>query len=208
MVDVSGVLNTAGSVIIIFGIVLSVMGLLVFGIWKYMQNRRYSAYDVVIYEKDGLGTVLETTDKAGVFVDRKTKNKLLFLKKNKNVSMNPDRIPFITRNGTRKVVYLMKYGLKNYVYLKPSLDKNLDFSVGEEDINWAINTYEKQKAGLMTDKLLQYMPFMVLAVVSVVILVMFVYFFKSFDSLKDLGVSMTEAANAIRDANSGTTVIT
>ena len=47
-----------------------------------------------------------------------------------------------------------------------------------------------------------------LILTTLIILITFIYFFKDFDVLRDVAVALKEAAQAISQANSGTTVIT
>lgn len=181
-------------------------GLIAFGLFAYFQNKKYNQFDFVIWGRDSFGQLVEEKDKGGIFVDKKTNNKRLFLKKN-NVGLDPDNIPYIAVNG-RKKVYLLKLGLKNFRYVKPKPDfDGLSFVVGEEDVNWAINSYERQKKVFGQNWLLQYLPFMALAFVSIIILIMFIYFFKQFPVLKDIALAMKEAAQQLAAAQGGTVIL-
>lgn len=175
--------------------------------WWVIRWRRFTEYQCRIFEFDGLDQLRAKTDGAGVFVDKATKTKLFFLKRGR-VGLNPDSIPYVTE-GKKKVVYLLKTGQKNYVYLKFKLRKDLlkIKPVGEEDVNWAINDYTKSKKIFQNTLLIQLIPYMAIAFVSIIILVIFIYFFKEFSSLSAMADSLSEAAKAIRDANAGTTVI-
>jgi len=174
--------------------------------WLYTKWKRYSQYNCRIWEQDGFGQWRELYDDAGVFVDRKTQNKRLFLKKN-NVGLSPDNIPYIP-SGSKKIIYLLKTGLKNFRFIKirPN-NPSVVLSVGEEDVNWAINSYERQKKIFSQDRLMAYMPFILLAFVSLVILVIFIYFFKEFGTLKGVAQSLSEAAHSLAEAKAGTVVI-
>lgn len=147
---------------------------------------RFNQFKVIIWEKDGLGNVAQKPDRAGIFVDPVTRNKRFFIK-GANVGLEPDNIPYV-QMGKHKFVYLVRTGLMNYRFIKPTIAKEiLTFDVGEEDVNWSINAYERQKAVLMAKKWLQYLPYISLAVVSFVILIIFIYFFKELHWLKDFG---------------------
>lgn len=188
----SGALNlgiTLITIIIIGGVVLGVVLLL-------LRQKKYSEYKCVIWEKDGFGQLVQKIDSAGVFVDKKTKNKRFFMKR-ANVGLNPDNIPYIS--GRSKTVYLYRTGLKNFQFIKPVIKDNpgVSFSVGEEDVNWAINSYERQKKLFQNNVLLQYLPFIALAFVSIIILAIFIYFFKEFDTLKEVAVAMKESASIL-----------
>lgn len=181
-------------------------GLIAFGLIAYFQHKKYNQFDFVIWGRDSFGQLVEEKDTGGIFVDKKTNNKRLFLKKN-NVGLDPDNVPYISIGG-RKKVYLLKLGLKNFRYIKPKVDFNgLAFIVGEEDVNWAINSYERQKKVFGQNWLLQYLPFMALAFVSIIILIMFIYFFKQFPVLKDIALAMKEAAQQLAAAQGGTVIL-
>jgi hypothetical protein len=85
---------------------------------------------------------------------------------------------------------------------------NVHFSVGEEDVNWATNTFAKVKSQLLENKLMQYLPFIALGIVSIVIMIIFIYFFKKFDVLVAMADKLDHAATVLAQASSGTTVIT
>ena len=196
------VLNV-GIIVIVAAVILGILGV---AFWFYLKWRKYQQFTCRIWEKDGFGQLNETIDKAGVFVDKKTHNKRLFLKKH-NVGLNPDSIPYIpTKKG--KIIYLFKTGLKNFSYVKPTLSNpSLSLQVGEEDVNWAVNTYERQKKLFAPNTLLQYMPFILLGFVSIIILVIFIYFFKNFEVLEQVAVAFNDAAGKLALSNTGTAVI-
>jgi hypothetical protein len=81
-------------------------------------------------------------------------------------------------------------------------------NVGEEDVNWGVNAYERQKKIFGSNALLQYLPFIALGFVSIVILIMFIYFFKQFSVLKDVALAFESAARTLAQANGGTVVLT
>ena len=205
----SGALNFA---IIIFSICF-IGGVLFFATRLYLKWKQYNEFNCVVWEVDKFGQKMESGDKAGIFIDPKTKNKRFFMKK-ANVGLNPDNVPYMptTSKGffsSNKTVYLLKEGLKNFKYIIPNISNpEITLSVGEEDINWAINDYERQKRLFDTNKLLQFMPYIAIAFVSIIILIIFIYFFKDFAVLKDVAIALKEAAQAMAQASSGTTVIT
>jgi hypothetical protein len=198
-----GALNAV--IIIIFIIVVcSIVGALA---WSYFKSKRYKEYTCIIWSRNGFGQLQQHLDHAGVFMDRKTNNIRLFLK-NANVGLCPDDIPSLPGSKGQKYIYLYRKGLKNFFFLKP--DVQMDFvniKVGEEDVNWAVNSYEKAKKLFTSNMLLQYMPFIALALVSIIILVMFIYFFKDFKVLKEVAQALQAAAEAMRSASAGTTII-
>lgn len=199
-------IGSLGNGAMTFGIVM-VVGLIavmvtVGGMFAYWRWKRYQTHRIVIWERDAFGNVRQTFDDAGIFVDKKTNNKRLFLKRN-NVGLEADNVPFIPM-GKKKLVYVVKRGLKNFQYIKPVIgEHDFKFQVTEEDVNWAINAYERQKKLFQLSTLMQYMPFIMLAFVSIIILIMFIYFFKSFPVLRDLGIALKDAAVAFAQSQSG-----
>ena len=175
-------------------------------IWALIKYKRFSQFKVVIWGRDGFGQVVQTSDQAGIFVDKKTNNKRFFLKKN-NVGLDPDNVPYI-QQGRKRVVYLLKTGLKNFSFIKPVIkDDVFSVDVGEEDVNWAINAYERQKTSFAKNLLLQYLPFIALAFVSIIILILFIYFFKQFGVLKDVAVALADASRAFAQSQGGTVIL-
>ena len=188
-------------------ITVLIVGAIIGGfVFLYLRYKKYSQFKCIIWERDGFGQMNERYDTAGIFVDNKTKNKRFFMRRSK-VGLDPDHVPYVP-SGAKKVVYLLKLGLKNFFFIKPNIEEsNISFTVGEEDVNWAINDYERQKKLFDQNMLLQYMPFIMLAFTSIIIVVIFIYFFKEFDTLREMAVAMQEAARSIAQAKSGTVVI-
>jgi len=209
-IDMASITNM-GSTVLYIGIMIFVgitlAAIIGGGLWLYLKYRRYSQFRCVIFEKDGLGQVHQKIDGAGIFTDKKTKNKRFFMKKNQ-VGLNPDNVPFI-KTGKTQTVYLMQNGLKNFHFINMNVtDKKFNVTVGEEDVNWAINAYERQKKLFSSSLLMQLMPFIALTFVSMIILIIFIYFFKEFSTLREFAVVMKEAAQVMAQASGGTTVIT
>ena len=198
--------NMALNIFILVIGVLFFVGLALVTWYTLDRYKKYSQFKCIIWGRDGFGQITETVDAAGIFVDKKTINKRFFLRK-ANVGLDPDNVPYIIC-GKRKIVYLLKTGLKNFRYIKPVVGESFNLSVGEEDVNWAVNSYERQKKTFGTNLLLQYLPFISLGFVSIIILIMFIYFFKQFPVLKETAVALKEAAAAFAQSQSGTVVLT
>lgn len=194
-------------IMFVIAVILAIIGVAIF--LFYNRYWRFKQYRCVVFEKDGFGQLTKTYDSAGIFVDKKTGNKRFFLKKG-FTGLNPDNVPYMKDDRGKKTVYLLKTGLKNYHYIKIGIDtENLvSIGVGEEDVNWAINAYERAKKTFSNSMLMQLLPYLALGFVSVIIMVIFIYFFKNFSVLADVAKSFEEAAKNLAMANSGTTVIT
>jgi len=194
--SISGVASGALNVVILIVFMLVVLAVVAAVILLVFKYRKYSEYDCVIFEKDGFGNLRYKTDKAGIFVDGKTKNKRLFLKKN-NVGLDPDNVPYIGGSKSKKV-YLFQNGLKNFRYIYMNICGDFGFSVGEEDVNWAVNAYDRQKKMFQNTLLMQLLPFLVIAFVSIIILIMIIYILKDFNVLKDVAINLREATQIMR----------
>ena len=186
--------------------VIVVGGIFVGLTYLVLHTKRFSEYVCIIWETNGFGQISQSFDSAGIFVDKKTNNKRFYLKKAK-VGLTPDNVPYIPC-GSKKYVFLYRFGLKNFAFIKPNITPNaVKFSVGEEDVNWAINSYEGAKKLFKFDTLLQFMPYIMLAFTTVAILIIFIYFFKNFNTLQQVADSLYKAAQAMSAANAGTTII-
>lgn len=209
--DINAFLSTAATgglnatILIVFVIVVcAVIGV---GFFYYFREKRFKEYTVLIWYRDGFGQLQQTIDYGGVYVDQKTNNKRLFLKF-ADVGLSADNIPFIMGNKGKKYIYLYRNGLKNFFYIKPTVNvDSVTLHVGEEDVNWAVNSYERAKKLFTASTLLQYMPFIALAFVSIIIMIIFIYFFKDFKVLKEAAQALAQASQYLAAANSGTTVI-
>jgi len=195
MATIAGVTSTVLNVGILILAIIIVGALIIVGLWAYFKWKRYKDFKVVIYDQ---GKITETYDKAGIFVDNKTKNKRFFLKK-ANVGLDPDNVPYKMGTKGEKIVYLLQTGLKNFQYLDIDVtESDININVGEEDVNWAVNSYERQKKLFSKNLLMELMPFLLIAFVSIIILIIFIYFFKDFSVLKDVAINLKEASLACK----------
>ena len=207
MVDAGSMANAALSIGIMIFVCLFVGSIAVAITVLYLRWKKYQDFECIIFRRDGFGQLSQKKDMAGIFVDGKTKNKRFFLKREK-VGLDPDNVPFLQGMKGNKTVYLFQTGLKNFQFIRVNIDESrITLNVGEEDVNWAINSYERQKKLFQQSIWIQILPFIVLAFISIVILIIFIYFFKNFDVLKDVAVALKEAATQIAQAKSGTTVV-
>ena len=209
MVEVSSVIAIVLNVGII--ILLSALFAGLFGVCLYffLKWKQYQQYKCFIFEKDGLGQQTIIEDNAGIFVDNKTKNKRFFMKKN-NVGLDPNNVPFL--QGNRKFVFLVKTGLKNFSFVNMNVEANsLKYRVGEEDINWGTNAYERSKKMNPLGMFMQMLPYLALMFTGVMILVMYIYLFKNIvtitPALQGVAEALKESAQAFAQAQSGTVVI-
>jgi len=210
MVDLGAVSSFGGGLINLAGMLaallffLAVIGVAIF---FFMKQRRYREFRCIIWERDGTGNINESYDSAGVFVDSQTKNKRLFLRK-ANVGMTADNVPYIPTIKGGKIVYLLRTGLKNFHFIKPNVAvPNITLSVGEEDVNWSVNAYERQKKLFQSSLLMQMMPFIILGFTVMVVLILIIYIVKNFSVLRDVAIAFQIAAEALAASSAGTVVV-
>ena len=206
----SGLSGTAFSTvnIIIFVIIgIVALGIVVVFIFMYNKWKKFQEFRCVIWRVDSIGRITEKYDSAGIFMDHKTHNKRFFMK-NSNVGLDPDNVPDVFSIKGKRVVYLLQTGLKNFHFIKANVEfPKVTLTVGEEDVNWSINAYERSKSMWLTSKLLQWLPFIILAFVCIIILIIFIYFFKNFDVLRQVAVAFQEAATEYAKSRMNTTIL-
>ena len=184
----SGAMNVMG---IVFGVLVG-GGLIGGGLWWYFKEKKYKEFTCVVWDKENG----EARDSAGIFVDGKTNNKRFFMKKF-NVGLCPDNVPY-KRLGAKKIVYLIRDGLKNFRFVKLNVSNpNMYMTVTEEDVNWAVNAYDRQKKLFQQSILMQMLPIISLVFVSMVILILFFYLFKKFDVITAVASELKETAKIL-----------
>lgn len=210
--DIQSLGSSAGDKIFSFFayFVLFICAVIIAAILFFLVRRllRYRI-PVTIFEgefKDGVFNLLYITkDKAGIFFDRVTKNRLFFLKKNR-VGMNPDKVPY-QKTPKGRMVFLIRYGFKNYAFTNPTVtNPAINFPIGDEDLNWALNAYERGKKVFTNSLFFQLIPYIGLIILGFFMLVIFVWLFRKLDILADVAVQMNEAAKELAKAKAGTIV--
>lgn len=198
--------SAVGLVVLIIA-VLILVGIVVAITLMIINARKYKQFNVVIWQRDGFGQFIQKYDEGGIFVDKKTGNKRLFLK-NANVGLTADNVPYLPTSKGAKFIYLLQTGLKNFKFLKPNIAGDfINFTVGEEDVNWAINDYEAQKKRFNSSWLQQYLPFIILGFTIMVMLIMFIYIFNKLPLFLDIAKEMKNVAELLAQARTGTTII-
>lgn len=209
MVDTSiltGIGNNAFTLIIIVVIAVVVAAIVAAIVIALGNLKKYKQFKIFIFEKDGAGNTIPKFDEGGVFVDKKTGNKRLYLK-NAGIGLSPDNIPFMPM-GKEKWVFLLRVGLKNFRYISFAFDEGLiQFKVGEEDVNWAINVYEAQKKRFAQGWLAQYLPFIIIGFTAVIFLILVIWLFNKLAVIQEIAASMLEVAKELSAARSGTVII-
>lgn len=200
---VSGSINIF---IMLFFIIL--IGGIVGGLWWW--NKQKKKYDVtcLIFEKTG-SSIRYDIDIGGIFVDKVTNNKRFYLKRTR-VGLEADRVPIIN-GGKGKVVLLYRFGLKNFKFIELDFDNNLPtITVGEEDVNWAINSYDYVKKTFGKWDFAKVTSTIIFIVVVLGIIIVLYQLFNKFDVLVQVAQALKDASANLKEieiARNATTVI-
>lgn len=172
------------------------------------HKKRYGQFSCVIWEKDSLGNRIEKIDKAGIFLDKKSGNKLFRSWKYK-IKVDPDLVHYHYK-GNNKVAYFLQTGINVFKPVKINISDNpgITYKLGEVDINWGLDEFNRYARIYQTQSLfLQYLPYMMVAVAGIIIIIMIYIVLQKFDVLASVAESLKAAASEINMARSGTTVI-
>jgi len=172
--------------------VVGITGAIIYFYW--FNYKRYQQYSCIIFEKDAFGNIHSSTDDGAIFV--KGTNKRLWLRKN-NISMPGDDLPYFMQ-GNKKALFILKKGTKNYVFIQPKIDDDdLEFMVGEEDVNWATIAFDHSTRNFGENWIMQMMPYAMVAFAMLVTMVIAIMIIKKFDVLlevsKNLGGAISKA---------------
>ena len=186
--------------IMIFLILIIVLAIIGSYLFILVRNKRFKEFKVIILERDSTGNTHETYDQAGIFLNKKTNLKLLFLKKFKK-GLDPNNVPYVIskdkKGKMQKVIYLLKTGVSNYRFIKVSIESDmLKFTVGEEDVNWAAQDYETiiktfQKEGFWG----KYGGYILFVISIIVIMIILISLFNKFTVLKDTANALQSVSN-------------
>ena len=202
--QIKGMVPNVSGMQILNGILITLVVLIVIGIigwflWKWFVKRKYNEYRVVIYEKDATGNVHEYYDRAGIFLDNKTGFKLLFLEKMKK-GLNPNSPPYTIAKDRKgrlvKTIYLRRVGVSNFRFIKMSLsDEGMLFSVGEEDANWY--QHEMEKIDRMTGKAniwAQLAPIITVVLALVIMLIVMIVLFNKLEAFSQAATNLAKSS--------------
>lgn len=204
----SGISGGLSSFVVKAGVVIVLMAFVGGMTWWYMNRRKWKQFRVVIYFKDGFGQWRRKYDQGAVFEDKKTKNRLFFLRKN-HVGLTANNVPYIQDEANDKIVYLLQTGQKNFKFIHIDIsDQYFKFTFGEEDLNWGLNAYEKQKKLGQQSLLMQLLPFLVMAFFGIMILAMVIYVLKDFKVLQVASENLVEAAKVLSAGKANATIVT
>lgn len=204
----SGFGDSASNFVMMVGVGLVLFLIVGLASWKYMSWRKWRQFRVVIYFKDGFGQLRRKYDQGAVFEDKKTKNRLFFLKKHP-VGLTADNVPYIQDDAGDKIVYLLQTGQKNFRFIHIDMgDDHFKFTFGEEDLNWGLNAYERQKKLGQQSLLMQLLPFLVMAFFGIMILAMVIYVLKDFKVLQVASENLLETAKILVADRANATIVT
>lgn len=203
-------MGQAAKIIGIGAAAIFLVALLAIGGWllfRRFANKKKYDYSVHIYHQEpGSSMPIERWDRGGIFTDPKSNIKAFWLEKN-GVPLNPDNIPITFNNTGKKIVTLLQTGLKNFRYVNPSVSSNpgFIFKVGEDDVNWAINSFSQWWSHFKKDSFIQkYGGMMIFALAVVGSLMLFYFVAQKFDTIGTAAQALQTAAEALRSTNVGT----
>jgi len=199
------IMNIVLSIVSSLALLIFILGVVGGIIFYILQTNRYDFF-CKIYERAGNNLlILRETEKAGVFVDKKTNYKRLWLKKNK-VGLNPDNPPYIINEKGKKVIHLLKDGTKTFRYIdiKVLEQDKIILSVTEEDVNWAVTDYERVKKLVLNDFITKVLPYIGLIILGVFIIGMVAMVLKDF---KEIVPVLNEILVSLQQLRSGTQVL-
>lgn len=187
------------------------------GVLWYLNKKKYDTL-VRVYEENPKGSgILEECEQVqgGIFLDRKTKFRLFKLKKLR-VGLSPDKIPYINSTRFKKVVNVLRLGLKSYRFLdKPVMATNspicVNYGVQDEDVAWALNEVEKGDAYLKLTIWDKAKPFIGMAFVFLTVIVALYFVIVKAGFNAELLTRLADTSQAISEnlarANLGTVVV-
>lgn len=179
------------------------------GVWRFFKWKRYNGFNVTIFAEDSFGQKVIRHDRGGIFVEGKTNNKKLFIEK-ENVGLDYDKLKYIIDSKGKKNIFLVCNKDKDYHFIYPEFVKptNLQFTMGEEDLNWGINAYERAKNAYdFKNMIMQYLPFAGLVFLGMIFIVFVVVVLKKFDVFVTLADKLHEIALVLKEASTNTQII-
>lgn len=180
---------------VLIGIMIILGIIIIWFAWWYRKKKiKYGQFRIEILEKDSTGNIYRRYDNAGVFLDKRTNMRLLYLEKAK-VGLNPNNIPYVSTINKKgkiiKTVTLRKIGVNNYVFVRINLGSTVEMTVGEEDLNNAAS--EMSKIRRMTNKeswLSKLAPYIMFIITIMVVLIIVITLFNKFGILKEVSANM------------------
>ena len=190
---------SAGKVMLV---VLFAGSIIIGGFYFFMKRRKWD-FQVVYLNQDG---VTGGIDQGSIFVDRKTKVKRFWLKR-ANVSMPPDNFPW-RLIGNKRTVFVQRFGVKNFAFVDTKgLGLGAKAEVSEEDVNWAVVDYEKQKLAFSSDKLMQVLPYIIFGVAVIGSVIVIWILVNKFSVLNEIATKLQATAQILANSASGTKVV-
>lgn len=202
----SGLMNAFINIVV----VLIIIGIIIAVVLLIINFLKYSQYRCIIFSRDGFGNINIKEDKAGIFVKKRTQNKMFYLRRAK-VGLDPDKVPYIL-NRNKKTVFLFEDSLRNFRFISPIIDnEKVILRAGEAGINWALEAYENQKKRWENSKLMQFLPWIGLGIVFIAVIIISIQLLKEIPEavkvLKEVALALKDTGASLAQASSGTKVI-
>lgn len=202
-----------GAVPLVATIIFSLLAIA--GVWFWLKvAKQFNAF-CLIFDKQPNGTIIVKQDKGGVFRDPLT-NKVSFKLQKGKTTLKPQTegekgiwFPYTLSQKGKVVVFLRKTGAKSYVFLDIQLkDKDLKLTVTDEDLEWAIREYHRSTKTYGASSWKELLPYAMWALVVVGTIVLIALVLKEFDTIGLATKELARAAEALRQASTGTTIVT
>lgn len=185
-VSTAGILNG----ILITLVVIIAIGIIAYLFWYYTKKKKYGQFRIEILDKDSNGNVYKTYDRGGVFLDKTTGLKLLYIEKAK-VGLDPNNPPYVSHKDKKgrlvKTIYLRRIGVNNYVYVDVKLGKSVEITVGEEDLNNAHSEMHKIRRIYNKESWIsKYAPYITFIITIMIVMIILISLFNKFAVIKDV----------------------
>ena len=174
--------------------------------YKWKAGSKKYTYKVHWWGIDG---ITGGFDEGGVFVDGVTKAKRFYLRRAKT-SLDADKLVWrlLSGRGETRMVYLQRVSTKDFRYVDTApLSQGLSSTVGEEDVNWAIHDYEKQKKAFGSNTLTQLLVWGGIVACGIIILLMIIFVLQKLPDLKETWGIALKTAQVLAQVKTGTTVV-
>jgi len=200
---VAGLVPKVSGADIIYWVMIALIMIMAAGIggyfiFWYMKKKKYGQYIIRILDKDSNGKSYEWGDRGGVFLNKATGFKLLFLEKAK-VGLNPNKIPYISRVDAKgkviKIVTVRRIGVNNYVFVDIDIGEEVEYTVGEEDLNNAHQEMTKIRRSYSKENWLSKLaPYLMFIITIIIVMIILISLFNKFTVMETIAKNLAITA--------------
>lgn len=214
MADLTSLVASGLTTGMIWGGTILIVVLVLGGIWWYKKIQKQYDCTCIVYDKQPNGTIICSTDIGGVFRDPMSDTVSFRLKKNNTVmttkgkGINTYWFPYIITSTGKKLVSLLKTGVKSFRFIEVDLKTNSVYmTITDEDLEWARTDFNRNAKLYGTSTWKELLPYVMFIVCAIMIIVMLSVVVKKFDVLVELSNNLNVLAETVRQTTTGTTVI-